>query len=112
MTDVDAAGLARNGPIGISDQFAPFIQEGKEGQAGTFGTQLGSKLRAAGRIEAGLVATFLHVEPSYHEILGKDGLDCGSLDKPIEKLAPPSPGRPEQQEDVFVLRGRLRFGIG
>jgi hypothetical protein len=54
----------------------------------------------------------LHVEPGDHEILGKDGLDCGSLDKPIETLAPPSPGGPEQQEDVFVLRGRLRFGAG
>jgi hypothetical protein len=112
MTDVDAAGFAWNGPTGISNQFAAFIQEGEEGQAGAFGAQLGSKRCAAGRVEAGLVSMLLHVEPSYHEMLGKDGLDCGSLDKPIETFAPPSPGGLEQQEDVLVLRSRLRFGAG
>jgi hypothetical protein len=40
----------------------------------------------------------------------KDGLDVGSLDKPIEALAPPSPGSTEQKEDVFVPRGGLRLG--
>jgi hypothetical protein len=110
MTDIGTVGFAWNGPIGISNQFAVFIQEGEEGQAGVFGTQLGRKRRAAGRLEAGLVAVLLHVEPRYHEMLGKDRLDCGSLDKPIETLAPPSPRSLEQQEDVSVLRGRLRSG--
>jgi len=112
MPDIDAAGFAWNGPAGISDQLAAFIQEGKEGQAGAFGAQVGSKLRAAGRVEAGLVAALLDVDSGDHEMPGKDGLDGGSLDKPIEKLAPPSPGGPEQQENVFVLRGRLRLGTG
>ena len=110
MADIDAAGFPWNGPTGISNQLAAFIEEGEEGQAGTFGAQLGSKLRAAGRIEAGLVTVLLHVDSGDHEMLGKDGLDSGSLDKPIETLAPPSPGGPEQQEDVSVLRGGLRFG--
>lgn len=112
MTDVGAIGFASNGPIGISNQFAVFIQEGEEGQAGVFGTQLGRKRPTAGRVEAGLVALLLHVEPRYHEMLGKDRLDCGSLDKPIETLAPPSPGSLEQQEDVSVLCGGLRSGTG
>jgi hypothetical protein len=45
-------------------------------------------------------------------MLGEDGLDLGRLDKPIEPLAPPSPGSFENQEDLSVLCASLRFGIG
>jgi len=112
MADVGATGFTWNGPIGISNQFTVFIQEGEEGQARALGAQLCLEFRAAWRIEAGLLAALPHVEARYHEMLGKDRLDCGSLDKPIEALAPPSPGGLEQQEDVLVLRGGLRPGAG
>jgi len=71
---------------------------------------LGLERVAAGRVEAGFVAALLHIDAGDHKVPGEDGLDGGSLDKPIEALAPPSPGGAENQKDVLVLRGGLRFG--
>jgi len=110
VSDVLATGFAGNGPIRVRNQFAAFVEEGEKGQAGAFGAQLGFERLATGRVEDGLVGVFLHVDAGDHEMPGEDGLDCGSLDKPIEALAPPSPGGAENQKDVLVLRGGLRFG--
>ena len=110
MADVLAIGFAGNGPIRVCNQFAEFAEEGEEGQAGAFGAELGLERLASSRVEVGLVAALLHVDAGDHEMPGEDGLDCGSLDKPIEALAPPSPGGAENQKDIAVLRGGLRFG--
>jgi hypothetical protein len=55
---------------------------------------------------------FLHVEARNDEIPRQDRFDFGSLDKPIEALAPPSPGSFEEQKDLLVLSGGLRLGFG
>jgi len=110
ITDVGDLGFAGNGPIGIRNQFVVFIEEGEEGQAVASGAQLILEFRPAGCVEASLVAALLHVDAGDHEMPRKDGPDVGSLDKPIEALAPPSPGSTEQKEDVFVLCGGLRLG--
>lgn len=110
MADILAIGFAGNGPIRVRNQFAVFAEEGEEGKSGAFGAELGLERFAAGRVEVGLVAAFLHVDAGDHKVPREDGLDCGSLDKPIEALAPPSPGGAENQKDVLVLRGGLRFG--
>jgi len=110
MADILAGGIAGNRPIRVRNQFAVFAEEGEEGQAGAFGTKLGLERFAAGSVEDGLVAALLHVDARDRKVPGKDRLDCGSLDKPIEALAPPSPGGAENQKDISVLRGGLRFG--
>ena len=112
MTDVLAIGSTWNGPVRINNQLSVFVEEGEERQAGPFVTELGGQRLAAGRVEGGLIAVLLHVDVRDHEMLGEEGLDYGSLDKPIEALAIPSPGGLENQEDVFVLRASLRSGIG
>jgi len=110
VSDVLAIGFAGNGPIRVRNQSAVFVEEGEEGQAGAFGAELGLERLAAGRVEVGLVVALLNVDASDHKVPGEDGLDGGSLDKPIEALAPPSPGGAENQKNVSVLRGGLRFG--
>jgi len=110
VSDVLAIGFAGNGPIRVRNQLAVFAEEGEEGQAGACGAELGLEPLAAGRIEVGFVAALLHVDAGDHKVPGKEGLDGGSLDKPIEALAPPAPGGAENQKDVLVLRGGLRFG--
>ncbi len=110
VSDVLAIWLTGNGPIRVCNQLAAIVEESEEGKSGAFGTELGLERFAAGRVEVGLIATLLHVDASDHEVPGEDGLDVGSLDKPIEALAPPSPGGAENQKDALVLRGGLRFG--
>ena len=95
VSDVLAIRLTGNGPIRVRNQFAVFAEEGEEGKSGAFGAELGFERFAAGRVEAGLVVALLHVDAGDHEMSGEDGLDGGSLDKPIEALAPPSPGGAE-----------------
>jgi hypothetical protein len=110
MADILAIGFAGDGPIRVRNQFAAFVQEGEEGQAGALRAELGLERLAARRVLTGLVAALLDVDARYHKVPGEDGLDGGSLDKPIEALAPPSPGGAENQKDVSVLCGGLRFG--
>jgi hypothetical protein len=46
------------------------------------------------------------------EILFQDGLDVSALDKLIESLAPASPRRVEDDENVFMRRHGLRACLG
>jgi len=111
MADIHAIRFAWHRPVRVRNQLGVFVEEGEEGQAGALRAELSLQRLAAGRIEPDLLGMLLHIDARNHEMPGEDGLDRGSLDKPIEALAPPSPGGSEQQEDVFVLCGGLSFGV-
>jgi hypothetical protein len=63
-------------------------------------------LVATGCVERLLVAGLLDGHVDHDEIFVEDRLGFGGLDKPIEFLAPSSPGGVEDREDgALTLRG-------
>ena len=72
MTDVDAAGLAWNGPTGISNQFAASIQEG-EGSAEA-GAGAKRRLGVSGRGANQNPARFFEVRRSLFGVFAGKGI--------------------------------------
>ncbi len=97
-------------PERIDDQGAFFVQKTEERQP-LWTAQGFHELIAAGRLQSLLRLTLLYRAMDRHEILVDDRLDVGGLDKTIEFLAPPSPGRVKNDKDGSMVRRGLRPGV-
>jgi hypothetical protein len=58
---------------------------------------------AAGSVEGFLIVLLIDVDMDRDKVLLKDRLVFGRLDKPIEFLAPPSPGGVKDGEDGAMI---------
>src|SRR5206468_11317554 len=107
MADIAVARSPR-----IHDQVAFGIEEGKEGKALTLAAQFAEHGSSAGVLERLVLFIFVDHELRDHEVGLEDRLDFRGLDKLIESAAPPSPGRVEEEEDVFMSGGCVGSGLG
>lgn len=85
------------------------VEKGHEGEAGRSAEAL-QEVAAAGGIQRLLIAVLVDGDVGGDEIFVEDWLDVLGLDKPIEFLAPASPGSVKDDEDGAVVGGGLGVG--
>src|SRR5262249_39392214 len=88
------------------------IDKREERKTRVFAAEFLKDFVPAGILQIFLGLAFLHDEVNEHEIFFQDGLDFWGLDKLIESLAPPSPRRAENDEQIFLFDGGFAFRFG
>jgi hypothetical protein len=110
-----ACGLALfSGRQGVDEHRSVIVEKGHEGEAGRSSEPL-QQLAAAGSVQRLLIAVLVDGDVGGDEVAVEDRLDVSGPDKPIEFLAPASPGGVKDDEDGAVIRGSLGVrenGIG